>query len=163
MRRLPEARASGAIAFAALCLGFQALGCSQHVAPRFGLEDVLLVRIVPSSEEVQRGSFDVAIQITNHTKEAARFGHKRIAPWLEALHMDDPELAQGFVKGHGQALNPFVVEPGSTVVLSRTIHLDQTPPGRYLIRFDAALEDCQNPALLIIPAIIRLEESRHTP
>lgn len=102
-------------AIAALVIGLAALACSQHAAPKFGLGDVLLVRIVPSSEELERGSLDVAIQITNHTKRTARFGDGRVHPWLEALLMDDPELAQGFTKGHGQALSPFTVEPGGTV------------------------------------------------
>lgn len=158
--RAVMARTPGATAAAALYIAFWALGCSQHVAPRFGFEDVLLVRIVPSTEDVERGSFDVAIQITNHTKNTAHFGHKRVYPWLEALHMDDPDLARGISKGHGQALSPFVVEPGSSVVLNRTIRLDNTPLGKYLIRFDAALGECQTPALLIVPAIVRLQESR---
>lgn len=101
-----------------LVIGLAALACSQHAAPSFGLGDVLLVRIVPSTEEMERGSLDVAIQITNHSRMTAHFGDEHVYPWLEALHMDDPDLAEGVSKGHGQALSPFTVEPGGTVVPS---------------------------------------------
>lgn len=125
------------------------------------LDQVLITRVTIDTDEIRPGEqLAVTIRVLNRGRTEARFGDLRSGPWLRVVYIGDAGFPDGWI-GVGEALPAFVVAPGQTFVMNRTIRVGSTVPGRYLVDLDHQLQNYGQIPLLAIPAMVRLRAAPH--
>ena len=120
------------------------------------LDQVLITRVTVDADEIRPGAeLAVTLHVLNRGKTEARFGDTNSGPWLRLIYIGDAGLPDGWI-GVGEALPKFVVGPGQTFVVNRTIKVSGSVPGRYLVDLDGNLQKCGQIPLLAIPAMVRV-------
>ncbi len=120
------------------------------------LDRVLITRVTVDADEIEPGAqLAVSIHVLNRGNTEARFGDARSGPWLQVIYVGDSGLPDGWI-GVGEALPAFVVGPGQTFVMNRTVRVSSSVPGRYLVELDNNLQKCGKISLLAIPAMLRI-------